>query len=43
MGKRTLVLRLTGKAEEVFALLRYYSINWGKMTLGEIMRKSKGK
>lgn len=43
MGKRTVVLHLSGKAEKVFSLLRYFSTNWGGLTLGEILARSKGK
>ena len=44
MKKRTVILRLSGKAEEVFAILRYYCVNWGQMTLGEILtRHEQGK
>jgi len=43
MPDRTLVLRLSGSAEWVWAILRYYAVNWGYMTLGEIVsRYSKG-
>ena len=37
--KRTLVLCLSGSAERVFSILRYYAINWGHMTLGEIVKR----
>ncbi len=43
MGKRTVVLHLSGKAERVFSLLDYYARNWGQLTLGQILARSQGK
>lgn len=36
---RILVLRLSGTAERVFSILQYFAVNWGNMTLGEIVRR----
>ena len=41
MGKRTMVLRLTGKVDRVTSLISYYAANWGQMTLGEILKRHK--
>jgi len=39
LDNRTLVLRLSGSAEQVFSILRYFSVNWGHMSLGEIAQR----
>ena len=43
MGKRTVIMHLSGSAERVFSLLRYFSVNWGELNLGKILELSREK
>ncbi|GAH82389.1 unnamed protein product [marine sediment metagenome] len=39
MKRRILVLRIRGKAKDVFGALGHLAYKWGKTTLGDIMEK----